>query len=215
MVLDLQFAKIQILEHAQDSLPAPGNLELNGLVYEALGENSPQTDQEYLNWLRLQPEKPLPSQPYKQLAKVLRSAGNEDDAVKVLIGKENDELQYGKLNWWNKVWKCILGFTIAYGYRPGRAFAFALGVVVIGSFAFEWGYQNGLIMPTEKDCTPSKALQECINYPNYPKFHPFIYSLDVFLPIIDLRLENSWLPNANNGKIEDKLFHVKSGGWLR
>lgn len=82
---------------------------------------------------------------------------------------------------------------------------------------FGLGYQNGLITPTEKDCKPSRSqvINNCPDYPSYPKFNPYIYSLDVFLPIIDLRLKSAWLPNANQGNFEDKIFHLKSGAWLR
>ena len=34
---------------------------------------------------------------------------------------------------------------------------------------------------------------------NYPKFQPFIYSLDTFLPVVDLGQKGYWTPNANSG----------------
>jgi cytoskeletal protein CcmA (bactofilin family) len=223
MSLRLEFAKVQTLDYAADSLPSPGKLELNGLVYEALGKKSPQKLEQHLNWLRLQPKESFSFQPYEQLAKVLRATGNTDQSTSVLIGKEQDQLRYGNLNWLSKVWKQVLGATIAYGYRPQQAFLFAIGVVAFGFFIFDWGYKTGLITPTDKNCTPSNSQQEqkvsqqkqkdYLNCPYYPKFDPLIYSLDIFLPIIDLRLKSYWLPNANKG--EDKLFHIKSGEWLR
>lgn len=119
--LNLQFAKVQTLEHAEDSFPASGKLKLNGLVYEAWGKKSPQSADKLLEWLRLQPKDAFSSQPYEQLAKVLRSTGRGDEAVEVLIGKERDQLQLGKLKGFSKFWKRVLGLTIAYGYRPQNA----------------------------------------------------------------------------------------------
>ena len=216
MLLDLQFAKVQTFVHAKNSLPSPGNLEINGFVYEALqleDESLEKISERYLKWLRLQSKSSFASQPYEQLAKVLRSTGNSDEAMRVLIEKEKDLLQYGNLNWFSKFWKRVLGITITYGYQPQKAFLFALGIVVLNSFIFKSGYQAGLITPTEKDCqSPISQQQKYCS--NYPEFNPFIYSLDIFLPIIDLRLKNYWLPNANVG-VKDKFLHIKSGAWLR
>lgn len=38
---------------------------------------------------------------------------------------------------------------------------------------------------------------------DYPKFNSLVYSLDVFIPLVDLHQENYWLPNA---KLGDRLF---------
>lgn len=99
----------------------------------------------------------------------------------------------------------------------GRYIYMAIGVVVLGTVLFGTGYQHGLITPTEKDCSPPTQviINDCAKYPNYPKFNPLIYSLDVFVPIIDLRLKSAWQPNANNGETEDPILHLKAGAWLR
>jgi hypothetical protein len=44
---------------------------------------------------------------------------------------------------------------------------------------------------------------------DYPMFNAPMYSLDAFLPIIDLHQESKWLPNANKGK-EIPLFFLKA-----
>ena len=212
MSLDLQFAQVQTLEQAEDSFPLPGHLLLNNLVYEALGSASLQNRKQYITWLRLQPKAFFSSQPYEQLAKVLRSVGEGDEAVKVLIGREDDLLQRGNLHWLSKGWKRFLGCTIAYGYHPEWALIWGLIVVVAGSYPFNVGYQNGLISATDKDCKPPTLQQVDQACPNHPKFNPIIYSLDVFLPIIDLRLKTYWLPNANKGT---EVFQIKWGALLR
>ena len=38
---------------------------------------------------------------------------------------------------------------------------------------------------------------------DYPKFGALVYSLDVFVPLVDLHQATYWLPNAKFG---DKLF---------
>jgi hypothetical protein len=53
---------------------------------------------------------------------------------------------------------------------------------------------------------------------NYPKFQPSFYSLDCFLPIIDLKQKSAWSPNANKGYEVVKPsvgFRVRWGGLLR
>ncbi len=214
MALDLRFAQVQTFEHAENSLPLSGNLALNGLAYEVLGTKPLQNCERHLTWLRLQPKALFSSQPYEQLAKVLRSVGEGDEAVKVLIGRENDLLQRGNLHWFSKGWKRFLGYTIAYGYHPEWALIWGLVVVVAGSFLFNVGYQHGLISATDKDCKPPTLQQVDQACPNHPKFNPIIYSLDVFLPIVDLRLKTYWLPNATKG-VENPFFHIKWGALLR
>jgi hypothetical protein len=226
MHLDLEFAKIQTLEHHENSFPKSENLHLNGLVYESLGKDFLNNSNQHLHWLRLQPKATFSSQPYEQLAKILQSTGKGDEAVAVLIGSERDELQYGKLGLISKAWGRFLGITIRFGYRPQLALLWALGVVVIGAVIFSVGYNKGLITPTEKDCksSPPNSPETCSNNPNYSKFDPLIYSLDVFLPIIDLRLKGAWQPNANKTwqpntsqtNLNNDIFpFIKSGTQLR
>src|SRR5262249_48859000 len=127
-------------------------------------------------------------QPFQELATVLRQSGQEDDAIKVLIAKEDSLRPSG-------IQKTILRSTIEYGYEPLRVFWWILSFVILGSVIFNWGYCHGVITPTEETaCNRFRAgqLPE-----HYPPFNAVVYALETFFPLVDLRLGKSWLPNPN------------------
>jgi hypothetical protein len=50
----------------------------------------------------------------------------------------------------------------------------------------------------------------------YPKFHALAYSLDVFVPVVDLHQAAYWLPDANEGtELKRGPFAVRCGSILR
>jgi len=81
-VLNLQDASAYAIYDDAPSWPTKGNLLLDGFVYVAIGQR-PATARNRLEWLaRSSPSSP---QPYRQLAKVFRDAGNQDGALEVLV----------------------------------------------------------------------------------------------------------------------------------
>jgi len=51
---------------------------------------------------------------------------------------------------------------------------------------------------------------------DYPAFNAVVYSIDVFLPIIDLHQQRYWLPNANRGhEVPLLICKCKAGALLR
>ena len=48
----------------------------------------------------------------------------------------------------------------------------------------------------------------------YPAFQFIIYSIDTFVPVVNLHQSKYWLPNANKGKMlcETRWFKIHSGG---
>jgi hypothetical protein len=75
-----------------------------------------------------------------------------------------------------------------------------------GPVLFGWGYSIGAVTPTDKDAYQSfKRLP----YPkegyhvdpllSYEEFSAPIYSLDTFLPIINLGQKDHWRPNPHEG----------------
>jgi hypothetical protein len=224
MTLDLQFAKVQTLDHHQDSLP--GKLLLNGLEYEALGAKFLKNPTQGLEWLRRQSSETgenFPTQPYKQLAKVLQASGEGDEAIEVMVAKEQDEIQYGKLGDFEKSWRKLLGI-IDYGYRPQKALYGALLIVLLGAILFCGGYNEKVLVETGQSCrrgnvstspTPTVTPLTLTTTTSSQRFNAFFYSLDLFLPIIDLGLEKSWQPDTNcDGGIALRYyywFHIIMG----
>ena len=215
MFIDLQFAKVRILNDAEDNWPHKGRINLNNFVYETISHDSPLDDKKRLKWLRLQHlETNFSPQPYEQLAKVLRALGHEEAAINVLIAKQEDRRRYGNLSIMGKIWNRCLSFTIAHGYRPHQALALVFVFVLLGTFLFDRGYSQGLISPSRFDTKISTSTSNSIKIPQgYPKFNSFIYSLDLFLPIVDLRQKNYWQPNAKPGNQISRLMPLFKINW--
>ncbi len=215
--LDLRPTKVGTLLNPQNSWLNQNCLRLDGFIYDQIADGSPPSAEIQLGWLKRQPQDRFLSQPFEQLADVLRKMGLEDDARAVMIAKNEEHARY--VQWrpeW--LWYGLFGQLIGYGYSPWRAFAISLIVIGIGWWLFRRGYRRGLITPTgdakytiEKDgARPSSD--------DYPKFNAFVYSLENFVPIVRLGIGEHWTPNANRLASASGVklrFPPKTGGWLR
>ena len=146
--------------------------------------------------------------------------------------------RYGRLEFDPKLtllekwlWYRMFGRMIGYGHNPLKSVPFwlILGCVVfrIGrpkeaeertKEAKNEGEEEGkekdsqLIAPSNLQAYENGKLKE-----GYPKFSFIVYSLDLFLPIIDLHQAKYWEPNANGGRMlfECRWFQFHSGRLLR
>jgi len=205
-ILDLRNAKVGILLDDKKSWPARGNLFLNGFDYEEIGDNSPEDAKSRIEWLRLNGGEEFSPQPYEQLAEVLRSSGREGDAKKILIEKNKDKSRLTKLTLSERLRHGLFGLTIAYGYKPWCALWWGLGIVLFGWLFFWAGYRADVMTPENEGPDTSGG------------FSALMYSLDVFVPIVDLRQASYRLPNANRAgkvRISDNLNITVSGKVLR
>ena len=217
VTLDLRSARIGVLMEDLDSWPESGRLLLNGLVYDEIGDGAPTDAKSRIDWLCRQPS--FQPQPYEQLAEVLRKSGHDNDAKQILIAKNKDRARLAQLTWSEKCWYHFFGKLIGYGYRPWRAFWFILGFVALGWGLFGIGFRADVMTPTKEGAYVSVAGSERWKASeDYPKFNALVYSLDVFVPLIDLHQGKYWLPNANQDgvlRISEKFSLPISGGVLR
>jgi hypothetical protein len=213
-VLDLRFCKAGTLFNPRNSWPTRGNLRIDGFVYDQFdGRALPQANVQ-LGWLRLQPEGRFLSQPYEQLAGVLRKMGFEEEAKKVRIAKNQDQARhFDTMKDW--LWLRVFGPLIGYGYRPMRALWIGLCVIALGCLFFWTGYISGIITPTEEKAYVDQKYGKLSEL--YPKYNPFIYSLETFVPLLQLGISKSWVPNANRrGSLRlGRLVVPMSGSLLR
>jgi hypothetical protein len=188
VMLDLRLARIGSLVDDKASWPPTGKLHLNGLVYQDLYQEGSAHERDRIEWLLRQPD--FAPQPYDQLASVMKKAGKEDDAVEILIAKEWER----PTTLSNILWKFPFGPMIGYGHRPLHALAIGFFIVALGFRVFRWAGREGLLEPTKE---------------NLPTFNAFVYSLDVFLPVINLHQESYWLPNSS----KTEPVNVNLGRW--
>jgi len=185
-IVNLSGASARTLLDDEQSWPAPGKLSLDGFDYRAIATDSPRKASIRLKWLGLQPG--FYPQPYRQLAKVMREGGNDAGAVTVLIAMEDSRLANSGTFW--RIWGGFLKGTIGYGHRPLLTLFWSLTVVLLGWAFAAMGARTGVMRPTWPESVPH-SLEA-----SYEEFHPLIYSLDVFLPFVDLHQEHYWWPDA-------------------
>jgi hypothetical protein len=215
--LDLSNAHAGSVWDDEESWPAPGNLYIDGFTYESFA-GGPTDGAARLRWLRLQPVAlQAQPEPYHQLAHVLRDDGREEGAVQVEIARENALMTYGGITTANWLWREALRVTIGYGYRPLRALWWIVGFVMLGALLFRWGYGAGLITPTEESAY--RTFVESGAPPHhYPPFSSLVYSLENFLPVVDLHQGTYWRPNPHHHPSNRKIKwvdHTLSGSFLR
>lgn len=194
-VLDLEDVHAGAIWDDEASWPAPGNLAINGFVYGDIA-GGPSDGPSRLRWLALQPQEYHP-QPFRQLAKVLSEMGRDDGATQVRIAKEVAQRRLGHESLTQRAWSLMLQYTIGFGYQPLRALWWIAGFVGIGTILFGWGYRMRIITPTEE-----AAYREFVASgeapPHYPVFNPLVYSLENFLPVVELHQDKYWRPNPRH-----------------
>lgn len=195
--LDLSDAHAGALWDDAASWPAAGNLLLDGFVYSDFS-GGPGDSASRLAWLRRQPlAMQAQPQPYRQLAEVLRTNGRQEGATNVELAREDAVTRFGRMSVAERIWRCALDWIIGYGYRPLRALWWIIGFVILGTFLFGWGYRARLIAPTEE-----RAYEIFMHTgqppPHYSPFSSFVYSLENFLPVVNLHLDEYWRPNPRH-----------------
>ncbi|HEX7344730.1 MAG TPA: hypothetical protein VF398_10715 [bacterium] len=181
LILDLRSTSIKTLIDDSHSWPNAGNLIIDGFQYQEFGDGAPYDAESRLDWIRRQPGDRFYPQPYEQLSSVLQKCGQDDDAKKVLIAKSDDKARMTKLPLGSRIWHRILGWTIGYGYRPMKALQWMLAAIIVGWILFSLGSANCSMLPLSNSS---------------PAFNALFYSIDTFLPLLDLQQANYWYPIA-------------------
>jgi hypothetical protein len=176
--IDFTHAQVGVFLDEQATWPAI--LDLRGFVYDALYERTHISVAARLRWLDRGRAGYAP-QPYEQLVAVYRRAGRDDHARKVAIAKQRRRRE--TLNRPSRVWNSLLRWTVGYGYRTWQAGLWLLGLLAVGAAVFAWAYPGEMALAKK----PGDPL---------PAFQPWMYSLDVLLPVVNLHQEEFWIPQG-------------------
>jgi hypothetical protein len=210
-VLSLAGAKVSGFVDEEKSWPEPGRLLIDGFSYDGLAE--PRDARSRLRWLALQPG--FHQQPYRQLEKVLEESGDDSGAIRVLVAKE--DLRYASYGTLGHLWGNSLKFTIGYGHRPMLTIMWSALVVLLGWSLVGIGSRAGVMRRTYPENTPSPAADR------YEDLYPLLYSLDVFLPFVNLHQEHYWWPDGRaigqltilGGRVPIRGSLLRSYLWLQ
>jgi hypothetical protein len=189
------------------------HLVLDGFEYEHLdnpdglpaGETGPVAEARY-DWLHGQSRddifERLRPQPWRHLGKILSQQGYEDDARSIAIERRVAQ-RYAK---------GMLHRLADYGFNPWKTMRWSAVVVAVFALvylcpAIDYGSQTHLLAADQTAfvrTVPADFVPGATSYEQskqlaaevYPSFDPFMYSLDVFLPFVDLGMEKYWRANT-------------------
>jgi len=209
----LRHAHADVLDDDLKSWQGCKEINLDGFEYNHLYRDT--NGEGHLSWLKKMPKKYYP-QPYEQLAKNLKADGHLGHARMVLVEKQRQLLKYGKITGLHWLWLRIIGLLIDFGYRPWKVLLPMALILAFGALNFKTDQLTHQIVPAKervqielkKEENIDKTLNDIL--PDYPKFNPAIYSIDTFLPFVDLKQETYWMP-------KDKTylwFHIAMGWFL-
>ena len=92
-----------------------------------------------------------------------------------------------------------------------------MAIVGIGTFVFGLGSACGLIAATKAVEHVSDTPEATVKLSeDYPRFNALVYSLDMFVPLLDLHQANYWLPSSERGRsLGAGFMRFSTGGTLR
>ena len=206
--LCLNGATIKSLRDERESWPSPGGLHLDGLTYEELILHSARTEinrknnelgpehplkvKDRVEWLQLQPQSDQAEpQPWMQLAALLRTKGDDDGAKLVIF-----QLRCAQAKPANKAMRA---WKIAFARLQQQPLWVLAPIVLITSLAtclFWFASVRGAMAPTSKDAYAAWSSGSRMDSA-YPRFNPFIYSLENGLPLVKFGLDDKWAPDPS------------------
>src|SRR5262249_19226541 len=99
--------------------------------------------------------------------------------------------------------------TIGYGHRPLRAIFWSALIVATGWVVISLAKRAGVMRQTWPENTPPPPMSP------QEGLQPLLYSLDVFLPFVNLHQEHYWWPDANaNGHAQWLGQSWNCRGWM-
>lgn len=168
--VDLSYARFRRLIDSPETWPP--KLVLEGLTYDTVNPSLPA--EQRLEWLARSDGYSV--QPYEQLAAMYRQLGDEAEVRQVLIGRLRR--RRAARPWYARGWGYLQDWTVGYGYRPLRALIWLVAAVLMGTIFFT--------MTGRPPQTTAKP----------PNFHPFIYSVDLLIPVINLGQRTAYAPTG-------------------
>ena len=198
--LNLSHATAGAIRDDKASWPGAGKLSIDGFVYQHI--LSGLTDvKSRLAWLALQ--EPFTPQPYRQLAQVMRNAGVDRGARRVLFSmedqlwREEGTFPVGWVRW-------PLSLVVGYGYYPLRALAGLFILVMMGWAIFAGASAAGSLVPKEQKAYEFFAAN---GHPPayYEPLSPLVFSIENSLPLVRLGQIDYWQPNPKP-PVSDSIF---------
>jgi hypothetical protein len=100
------------------------------------------------------------------------------------------------------LWNWLLQITVGHGHYPIGALAWSLGIILLGCRIFRLDNMQPVPEKSRAYLPETKAkglrrLTACLGSKD-ATYHAFWYSLDMFIPIIDLKANDDWMPKPTH-----------------
>jgi hypothetical protein len=177
--VDMNYARLKLLR--DDPMSWAPKYLLDGLTYDMI--DPPLTAGERLKWLERDSDGYQP-QPYEKLAETYRALGHDGERRTVLLAKQRHRRTTHSVP--HRIWGYAQDITVGYGYRPFLAAAWLVALLAFGTFVFRH----------------HPVIQE----PGHnTEFNPFLYTLDLLLPVGSLGQEGEFAPKGSYLWLSDTL----------
>lgn len=194
--LNLKYANCRVLHDEPSSWAGFKGYALEGFQYVAVwGDRADARD--WAGWLS-ESKGQISLDAYEHLAKVLGAVGDTGSRRKVLIAKE--ELRSTRLEGWRRELHKAWWFLAGYGHNPWHAVG-SLGVLWLLGWGAVAAAPDGTFFRAKERAYVERAIADAQRgkstlRPAYPTLEPWVYSLDVLVPFVDLHQEDYWRPDT-------------------
>lgn len=205
--VNLSFANFNIFIYQNVVWPKiTDNLKLDGFTYREIIPGESLNEGNWQELLNLINASNYNVALYKDLEFYFDNYGHSDWADAVLVAQKrrerSDLLKWYSAKWW---WNLFLDVLTLYGRRPSRAFVWSLFFIAIGYFTF----RKKIMVRVEKSFNGVKGTKQYD-----PLWDPFWYSIDLFIPAVNLGISEKWEPSPHAiGALLYKRV-LKIAGWL-
>lgn len=190
-------------------------LVLDGFRFRRLAPGAPTDAAMRLQWLAQQEPSHLDADfragPWRELISVLRRMGHHEPARELAVARERHLSRIGRVaggaspaeRGLSRLAHGLLGALAGYGYRPARVVA-AMAAVWIGCGAL-------YVAATQVGALPAAGVTAA------PPVRPFVLSLDLLLPIVDLQQESHWatlVDGQASGATPAWQFATRAAAWF-
>jgi hypothetical protein len=134
-------------------------------------------------------------QPYMKLAQVVRAAGYEAAADRILVHLERNRTCFGGLGRTHQLARWTIDLFLRHGYAPLRPLLFLLAAVGLSTWRFDVAFHDGRLASSHANlvsvaipgATPPSSLTEEI------EFNPMVYAIDTLVPLVDLNQKKNFV----------------------
>ncbi|KOU78059.1 oxidoreductase [Streptomyces sp. MMG1533] len=171
----------------------PDTVRLQGFTYGSLHEkDAPRANSVAYRMAWVERDPGYAAQPYEQLAGWYRQIGHDDDVRRVLLAKQRRRRR--TLGLPARLWGHLLDVTVGYGYRPWLAGLWLAALILLGTTVFS--------THSPRATEPGQV----------PPFNPFVYTLDLLIPIGGLGQRTSWY--WSGGATAWLAYALIAAGWI-